>query len=146
MSHANDIELICSARHGDPFAVLGPHASGKGKMAIRGFFPTAKSVHVLERSSGAALGSMKKLHPDGFFELKLNATTSPSYRLDVVWDSGVSTVLEDPYRFGPVLGEMDVWLPTCGPMKFWVPTSASTMVSKVRALPYGLPMRLPSAL
>ncbi len=79
-------------------------------MAIRGFFPTAKSVHVLERSSGAALGSMKKLHPDGFFELKLNATTSPSYRLDVVWDSGVSTVLEDPYRFGPVLGEMDVWL------------------------------------
>ena len=110
MSYAKDIELICSARHGDPFAVLGPHASGKGKVAIRGFFPTAQSIHVLERSSGDLLGSMKKVHPDGFFEAKLTGNSAPSYRLDVVWDSGVSTLVEDPYRFGSVLGEMDVWL------------------------------------
>ncbi|MFN3545826.1 MAG: histidine kinase, partial [Thiobacillus sp.] len=31
-------------------------------------------------------------------------------RLQVQWESGLSSVLDDPYRFPLVLGEMDVWL------------------------------------
>ena len=26
MLHSPDVEMICNASHGDPFAVLGPHA------------------------------------------------------------------------------------------------------------------------
>ena len=32
------------------------------------------------------------------------------YRLQVIWADGHDTLLDDPYRFGPVLGEMDAWL------------------------------------
>ena len=32
------------------------------------------------------------------------------YRLQVRWADGHDSLLDDPYRFGPVLGEMDAWL------------------------------------
>jgi 1,4-alpha-glucan branching enzyme len=32
------------------------------------------------------------------------------YRLEVTWTDGSLTEIEDPYRFGPVLGELDAWL------------------------------------
>jgi 1,4-alpha-glucan branching enzyme len=37
-------------------------------------------------------------------------TLGDAYQLDVQWASGLSSTLEDPYRFPVVLGEMDVWL------------------------------------
>ena len=32
------------------------------------------------------------------------------YQLRVRWQDGSESLIEDPYRFGPVLGDMDVWL------------------------------------
>ena len=48
------------------------------------------------------------MHSDGLFE----GTTAASghYQLRVRWHDGSETLIEDPYRFGTVLGEMDVWL------------------------------------
>jgi 1,4-alpha-glucan branching enzyme len=109
MLNPQDIELICSARHGDPFSVLGPHADDGG-MSIRAFLPGARQVEVLDAHSGQQLGMLEKQHADGFFEGLLAVPTPLSYGLQVQWDNYQTAFVQDPYRFGPVLGEMDVWL------------------------------------
>ena len=109
MLNPQEIELICSARHGDPFSVLGPHAQ-EGGVSIRVFLPNARRVEVLDADSGHAIGTLEQQHPDGFFEGLLAQPALGAYCLQVQWDNYQTAVLEDPYRFGPVLGEMDVWL------------------------------------
>ena len=109
MVNPSDVELICGARHGDPFSVLGPHAQDGG-VSVRAFLPGALHVEVLDAGSGLRLGALEKRHADGFFEGLLAVPAPASYRLRVRWDDRQTDDLEDPYRFGPVLGEIDVWL------------------------------------
>jgi 1,4-alpha-glucan branching enzyme len=109
MVNPRDIELICSARHGDPFSVLGPHAQDGG-VSVRAFLPGAQQVQVLDSATGQALGSLEKRHVYGFFEGVLAMLAPAPYRLEVQWDSGLTDRVEDPYRFGPVLGATDIWL------------------------------------
>ena len=109
MLNPPDIELICSARHGDPFSVLGPHPQD-GSVSLRAFLPGARQVEVLDTASGQLLGRLEPCHADGFFEGVLNLPAPPAYGLLVQWDNYQTALLEDPYRFGPVLGELDVWL------------------------------------
>lgn len=109
MLHTRYIEMICSASHGDPFAVLGPHLSSPGQTSIRCFLPGAAKVTVLD-GKGAALGDLALRHIDGFYEETVKQAPDAPYRLRVKWESGIEDTLEDPYRFPLVLGEMDVWL------------------------------------
>ena len=39
----SDIDDLVNARHGDPFAVLGPHPDGAGGQWIRAYLPDALS-------------------------------------------------------------------------------------------------------
>jgi len=110
MLNAHAIELICSACHGDPFAVLGPHRGADGALSVRAFLPTAREVTVLHASTAAPPRVLTCRHDDGFFEGAVDADPTLPYQLQVRWDSGLTSVLHDPYRFGMVLGEMDVWL------------------------------------
>ncbi len=106
-----EIELIRHARHGDPFAVLGPHAASDGRLWLRAFLPGATHVVAVDAASGAMLAPLLLLHVDGLFQGLLDAALpADGYRLQVRWSDGNTTLLDDPYRFGPVLGEMDVWL------------------------------------
>jgi len=102
------IEMICNASHGDPFAVLGPHATRDGQTSVRCFLPTATSVSVL--AADDTLAGHLTARASGFFEGKIKAAPDAPYRLQVQWESGLSSVLDDPYRFPLVLGELDVWL------------------------------------
>ena len=43
MLNPQDVELICTGRHGDPFSVLGPHAQ-EGGTSLRAFLPGARQV------------------------------------------------------------------------------------------------------
>ena len=47
MAHAADFDLVCQGRHGDPFAVLGPHRDAAGGLVVRAFLPGARAVVVL---------------------------------------------------------------------------------------------------
>jgi len=109
MVHASDIELICNARHGNPFVVLGPHEAEPGKCSIRSFLPGAAQVDVLT-VDGTVIGELSRLHPAGFYEGKVCMGRDDPYRLRVRWESGPEDIFDDPYRFPLVLGEMDVWL------------------------------------
>jgi len=108
MLRKHDIDLICHASHGDPFAVLGPHELKSGQTSIRCFLPTAIQVTVIA-PDGAVLGQLKA-RTDGFFEGHIKAPRDTPYQLQVQWAVGHSSTLDDPYRFPLVLGEMDVWL------------------------------------
>ena len=105
MLAADDLKRLCRGRHGDPFAVLGPHRQPDGRLCVRAFLPGAMAVTALVGDGRTALAA---LHPDGVFEGILPA--DGAYRLEVTWAGGVRSTIDDPYRFGAVLGEMDAWL------------------------------------
>jgi 1,4-alpha-glucan branching enzyme len=105
----NEVEAICSGSHGDPFAVLGMHLDGS-TLCVRAFFPDAGACVVIDSATGRRLASLSQIDERGLF-----AGTIPrrkkifSYRLAVQWGES-EILLDDPYRFKPILGEMDVWL------------------------------------
>ena len=104
------IDLIRSARHGDPFSVLGVHPDSTGALWLRVFVPGAQHVVALEAGTGEPIATLQRRHPDGFFEALLALTDVPDYRLQLRWPDGAVSIVDDPYRFGPVLSELDVWL------------------------------------
>jgi 1,4-alpha-glucan branching enzyme len=104
------IDLLRDAAHGDPFAVLGVHADADGRFWLRALLPGATQVAVLDASNGELLGTLRPRRADGFFEGLLDAAERPNYRLQVRWFDGHSAIVDDPYRFPPVLGELDIWL------------------------------------
>ena len=109
MVNPHDIDLICTARHGDPFSVLGPHAQ-EGGMSVRAFLPGARQVQVIDGATGQPLGMLEASHADGFFEQVVALPANAPYQLQVQWNDDHADRLEDPYRFRPLLGQTDVWL------------------------------------
>src|SRR5277367_465153 len=100
-----DIAAIVGARHGDPFAVLGPHNTGAG-LVVRALVPGARSVAICE-PDGATAMAMTCRHPDGFFEaLFPDGSGLRRYRLRAE-DEGGTWEFDDPFSFGPVLGALD---------------------------------------
>ena len=109
MLSTGDIALICSARHGDPFAVLGAHAVDGG-WELRSYQPGASAVTAIDAVSGAELARLERREATGFFEGAGHGAPPRNYRLQVRWSDGNESTLDDPYRHDPVLGEMDTWL------------------------------------
>jgi 1,4-alpha-glucan branching enzyme len=109
MIQERDIDLIRTASHGDPFSVLGVRPDERGYLWLRVFLPAAARVDLLG-AAGATLATLESRHPDGFFECAFPIGAPADYRLKVRWEDGNESVVDDPYRFPPVLGEMDVWL------------------------------------
>jgi len=97
------IEALATGRHHDPFAVLGPHRSGR-QLVIRTVQPDADTVVVIDRTHKSVM-EMRRIHADGVFEARL-----PASELDYLFrlnpDSD-NTVTEDVYRFPSQLGEID---------------------------------------
>jgi 1,4-alpha-glucan branching enzyme len=96
---------LIEGRHGDPFAVLGPHATDEGTV-IRVLLPDADGVEVIDRA-GASLGILDRTDPRGLFEGPV--TAAGSYRLRVQ-THGITYEAEDPYRFGPTVWPLDLHL------------------------------------
>ncbi|MFO1151488.1 MAG: 1,4-alpha-glucan branching protein GlgB [Alsobacter sp.] len=102
-----DVEALAAARHGDPFAILGPHPLAKG-LVIRAFAPGADRVSAVAAGDGEALCELALIHPAGLFEGVAPglAYPPPRYRLACSNAGGEWSFL-DPYAFGPVLGPLD---------------------------------------
>jgi 1,4-alpha-glucan branching enzyme len=94
---------IAQGTHGDPFSVLGLHPHGKA-WQLRAFVPGADSLTVV---AGADIPATPMDDVPGFFTADLPAHTA--YRLRAK-GSGAEWEFDDPFRFGPVLGEMDEYL------------------------------------
>ncbi len=101
-----DIEALSRATHGDPFAILGPHRDERGTLVIA-YLPGAMGVEVLDGASGESLGDMAQGSTPGLFSMRLDSPRAYRYRID--WGGSVQET-EDPYAFGLLLGEVDLYL------------------------------------
>ena len=100
------IHALETATHADPFAVLGPHEGPRGRL-IRAFLPGAFRVEVRSRANRARLGELDQAQALGLFTGEVR---SPDPYLFIIhWPGGVQET-EDPYGFGPLLGEFDLHL------------------------------------
>ncbi len=98
------IEAIISGEHHDPHSLLGPHPVAGG-VAIRALRPLAESVTVITEEGRFPLAHVH----EGLFSAVLPLASVTDYRLEV--DHGVGAVVQDdPYRFLPTLGEVDLHL------------------------------------
>ncbi len=101
-----DRDALLAADQGNPFAVLGPHEADGG-VIVRAFVPGADGVDVLATDDGALLGKLERVDDAGLFAGLIAGAALPfSYRLRAsAGDHGWA--FDDPYRFGPVIGELD---------------------------------------
>ncbi|MBV9508864.1 MAG: hypothetical protein JO303_01120, partial [Caulobacteraceae bacterium] len=100
------IEALASGRFADPFAVLGPHQTPRGRI-VRAFLPGATGVRVIDRSGARLIAELQPAGAEGLF-CGLAPGDEP-YLLQIDW-SGVAQETEDPYSFGLVLGDLDLHL------------------------------------
>jgi 1,4-alpha-glucan branching enzyme len=99
------VQRLQRAEDGDPFSFLGPHAQGDETL-VRVWLPGADAVELLA-SDGSPMGRMHCSDPQGLFELQL--PQAQRYRLRIHWPGSVQE-MDDPYAFGPLLGDTDLYL------------------------------------
>jgi 1,4-alpha-glucan branching enzyme len=109
------VDALVHARIRDPFSVLGPHRQ-RGAMVVRAFLPGALEVEAFARDDGRPLGRLVAVQTPGLFVGKLEDDVP--YRLQITWPAPtrpgagqeVTEDAEDPYSFGPLLGDLDLHL------------------------------------
>ncbi|HVB46512.1 MAG TPA: 1,4-alpha-glucan branching protein GlgB [Streptosporangiaceae bacterium] len=106
VSHT-EIDRILAGQHHDPHSVLGAHAVPGGTV-VRALRPLALSVAVVT-ADGTRL-AMAHVH-EGVFSALLPAGPIGDYRLAVSYaPDGPEILIDDPYRYLPTLGDMDLHL------------------------------------
>jgi len=96
---------VIEGRHSDPFHYLGLHMEG-GVPVVRAFLPDAKEVAAVDEQGHES--EMDRIHDAGLFAGRLS-NGSRRYQLRARYGDNV-VELEDPYRFQPVLSELDIYL------------------------------------
>ncbi|TCP21046.1 GlgB N-terminal domain-containing protein, partial [Rhodovulum adriaticum] len=91
--------------HDDPFAVLGPHMHQGGRH-VAVFHPGLATLEALTDDKVYALSR----HPDAPDLFSGPFPCAGVYRLRATDGDGHVWDFDDPYRFGPVIGEMDEYL------------------------------------
>ncbi|MDF3981760.1 1,4-alpha-glucan branching protein GlgB [Luteibacter sp. PPL201] len=97
------IDALVEGRHGDPFALLGPHPV-HGRRIIRTLQPGAEGVEVID-AQGQTLAVLDRVHPNGLFAGAVEA--DGAYRLRVRWPGALHET-HDPYAFGMLLADDDL--------------------------------------
>ena len=104
----DELARLARGEHHDPHAVLGAHPVAGGTV-IRAFHPDATSVALVAPNGGTQpmepigdgtwAGFVPDLAPD-----------QVRYRIRFTFPDGNTWEREDPYRFGPTIGEVDLHL------------------------------------
>ncbi|UGS37564.1 1,4-alpha-glucan branching protein GlgB [Capillimicrobium parvum] len=101
------VDALVARDTADPHSILGAHPSKNG-VKIRAYRPAAEAVSAVVDGQTTKL---KRCHPDGVFEGVVKDAEMPlSYELDVRYPDGNEFRIQDPYRFPPTLGELDLHL------------------------------------
>jgi 1,4-alpha-glucan branching enzyme len=106
LSLAPELSAVIEGRSLDPFAVLGRHRTASGDI-VRVMLPGAFAVTAIARDDLSLRANLSPMRQTGLF-----AGPSPgsgAYFLRIDWGGPIQET-EDPYSFGPLLGEMDVYL------------------------------------
>ena len=101
----DELDRLVGGAHHDPHGVLGAHELPKGRTVVRTLRPDAVSATVI---TGRTRTEMTRVHDGGVFEAVLDGPAG-DYRVEVGYAAG-SFVQDDPYRWLPTLGEVDLHL------------------------------------
>jgi 1,4-alpha-glucan branching enzyme len=103
-----ELELVLARDHPNPHHVLGAHEVDSG-VAIRVHRPDAVAVRALPERGEAV--ELERIRPGGLFEGVVRGASLPlRYRLEVEYANGNTFLFDDPFRFLPSLGELDLHL------------------------------------
>jgi 1,4-alpha-glucan branching enzyme len=100
-----EVDLLLRGEHRDPHRVLGLHPTAGG-VIVRAFHPTADSAAV---AHPGGVADMARVDPRGLFEVVLPLPELPGYRVRF-HQGGSAWEVDDPYRFLPTLGDLDLHL------------------------------------
>ena len=101
----DELDQLVRGEHGHPHSVLGPHPHD-GAVTVRVLRPLAASVAVRGAWGETAL----EHEHDGVWAGVLPVDEVPDYRIVVSYDGAGPWEQDDPYRFWPTLGEVDLHL------------------------------------
>ncbi|MCR2792934.1 1,4-alpha-glucan branching protein GlgB [Microbacterium sp. zg.Y625] len=101
------LDTVATGSYHAPHDVLGIHPAGDGRWVIRARRPLAATV-TAELADGAEV----PLHHlrAGIWEGEFAASDAPAYLLATTYGDGSDYTAEDPYRFLPTIGELDLHL------------------------------------
>jgi 1,4-alpha-glucan branching enzyme len=102
-----EYQALLEGRHGNPFAVLGPHRMA-GDRWVRTLQPHAVQVSLLSRDR-QELARFERVHAGGIFEVRLPRRLK-TYCIQISRADGSQTIMDDPYRFPSLFGELDLYL------------------------------------
>ncbi|HEY7926710.1 MAG TPA: 1,4-alpha-glucan branching protein GlgB [Candidatus Dormibacteraeota bacterium] len=105
LSTIDEVRKLRAGVHRDPHQLLGVHPDGKVTV-VRAFHPEATAASV---AHPGGVVPMKRVDEGGLFEAAVPEADLPGYRLRIrtaehEWE------VDDPYRFLPTLGELDLHL------------------------------------
>ena len=104
----SEADQLIARQHANPHSYLGAHPEN-GSVVVRTFRPAASKVEVVTADGTHA--SLECVHPGGVFEGHLKGAELPlAYQLEVDYGESGTITIDDPYRFLPTIGELDVHL------------------------------------
>jgi 1,4-alpha-glucan branching enzyme len=109
-THPDRVEALLRGESHEPHAVLGAHAAqadGKEGVVVRGFHPDAVRAEVLHFGGSV---EMRTLGGGLFAAFVPGATLPMAYRLRFHFPDASAWERDDPYRFTPTLGDLDLHL------------------------------------
>jgi 1,4-alpha-glucan branching enzyme len=101
------IRALADGRHQQPHDLLGHHLEPQG-LVVRAYRPFASSVAVIFQD-----GERIELQHESegvWGGVRAGATQTQDYRLRVAYADGIEHQQDDPYRFAPTLGPIDLHL------------------------------------
>ncbi len=103
--HAADIDRLTSGAHHDPHSILGAHLRD-GVVTFRTLKPNAREVAALIGDRRVSLRHER----GGVWVGACTSDAVPDYRIEVKYDDGFPHIVDEPFRYLPTLGELDLHL------------------------------------
>ncbi|WP_127957566.1 1,4-alpha-glucan branching protein GlgB [Serratia microhaemolytica] len=103
------INQLINGQCADPFSLLGMHVTKHG-LQVCAWLPGAEQVWLIDSASEQRRAALECDDPQGFFSVLFAQDQTPfRYQFEVQWQQQRQR-LDDPYRFGTLLQDIDSWL------------------------------------
>ena len=113
------LDAVSNATYFNPHEVLGGHIvedDPNGTVTVRVLRPLAKKVDIVTERDGKREQYAATHEHNGIFYANIPAIATddgwgvPDYRVATTYENGETTIEDDPYRYLPTVGDLDMYL------------------------------------